>query len=174
MQGSSLDSQDEGFAPQMKFDIREADPQGPDALRLLREAAIEARRLYPELHRPGDPWPTNRPTQPRGAYFIAYEQGIPIAMGAHYPMDARCSEVRRMFTSALARRQGVGRAILAAVEQHAAGQGFSELRLETGDRQGPAIALYEVAGYRRIEPYGAHQDDPTSVCFAKPLTTDGA
>ena len=158
----------------MKLDIREADPQGPEALQLLREAAIEARRLYPELHRPGDPWPTNRPMPPRGAYFIAYAQGMPVAMGAHHPMDGRCSEVRCMFTSASARRQGAGRAILAAVEQHAAGQGFSELRLETGHRQGPAIALYETTGYRRIEPYGAYRDDPTSVCFAKPISTSAA
>lgn len=141
---------------------------------LLREASVEARRLYPELHRPGDPWPTNRPTPPRGAYFIAYEQGIPVAMGAHYPMDGQCSEVRRMFTSALARQQGAGRAILSAVEQHAAGQGFCELRLETGNRQGPAVALYEAAGYRRIEPYGAYRDDPTSVCFAKLISTKAA
>ena len=158
----------------MKFDIRESDPLGPDALRLLREAAIEGKRLYPDLHRPDDPWPTNRPTPPRGAYFIAYEQDIPVAMGAHHPMDGRCSEVRRMFTSASARRQGVGRAILAAVEQHARRQGFSELRLETGHRQGPAIALYEAVGYRRIEPYGEYRDDPTSVCFAKSLTTSNA
>ena len=158
----------------MKLDIQEADPLGPDALRLLREAAVEARRLYPELHRPGDPWPTNRPTPPRGAYFIAYEQGMPVAMGAHHPMDDRCSEVRRMFTSASVRRQGAGRAILAAVERHAAGQGFSELLLEAGNRQGAAIALYEAAGYRQIEPYGAYRDDPTSVCFAKPISTKAA
>lgn len=158
----------------MKLDIRESDPLGADALQLLRDAAIEARRLYPELHRPGDPWPTNRPTPPRGAYFVAYAQGSPVAMGAHHPMDDRCSEVRRMFTSASARRQGAGLAILSAVEQHAAGQGFSELLLETGNRQGAAIALYETVGYRRIEPYGAYRDDPTSVCFAKPLTTSNA
>ena len=158
----------------MKFDIRESDPLGSDALRLLREAAIEARRVYPELHHPDDPWPTNRPTPPRGAYFIAYAQGIPVAMGAHHPMDGQCSEVRRMFTIASARRQGAGLAILAAVEQHARRQGFSELRLETGHRQGPAIALYEAVGYRRIEPYGEYRDDPTSVCFAKSLTTSNA
>ena len=158
----------------LTLEIREADPQGPDALLLLREAAVEARQLYPELHRPGDPWPTNRPTPPRGAYFIAYAQGMPVAMGAHHPVDDLCSEVRRMFTSASARRQGAGRAILAAVEQHAARQGFCELRLETGHRQGPAIALYEAVGYRRIEPYGAYRDDPTSVCFAKPISASAA
>jgi GNAT superfamily N-acetyltransferase len=158
----------------MKLDIREADPLGPDALLLLREAAIEARRSYPELHRPDDPWPTNCPTPQRGAYFIAYAESIPVAMGAHHPMDGRLSEVRRMFTTASARRQGAGRAILSAVEQHAARQGFSELRLETGNRQGPAIALYETVGYRRIEPYGAYRDDPTSVCFAKTISTSAA
>ncbi|MFY8082356.1 MAG: hypothetical protein ACOVN7_01330 [Rubrivivax sp.] len=104
----------------MKLEIQEADPQGPDALLLLREAAIEARRSYPELHRPDDPWPTHRPTPPRGAYFIAYAESIPVAMGSHHPMDGRLSEVRR------------------------------------------------------IEPYGAYRDDPTSVCFAKTISTSAA
>ena len=48
----------------MALAIVEADPQGADARWLLREAAIEARGLYPELHAPGDPWPTNAPAMP--------------------------------------------------------------------------------------------------------------
>ena len=34
------------------------DPQCDAALALLREAAIEARELYPQLHVEGAPWPT--------------------------------------------------------------------------------------------------------------------
>lgn len=151
----------------MRLEIVEADPQGDDALRLLRAAAVEARRLYPELHGPNDPWPTNGPTPPRGGYFIGYLESAPVAMGAHRPLDARCSEVRRMFTLDSARRTGAARAILSAVERHALSQGFAELKLETGYRQHAAIALYESMGYRRIEPFGAYQGDPTSVCFAK-------
>lgn len=158
----------------MSIQVIHADPQGPEAQGLLRQAAIEARQLYPELHGPHDPWPVNGPTPPRGAYFVAYLDGVAIAMGAHRPLDSTSSEVRRMFTSASARRLGAGRAVLIAVELHARQQGFLELKLETGFRQGPAMALYESMGYRRIEPFGVYRQDPTSVCFAKLLSSSGA
>lgn len=52
--------------------IEHVDPQGHDALALLREASIEARALYPDLHAPEAPWPTNPPTPTRGTYVVAY------------------------------------------------------------------------------------------------------
>ena len=157
----------------MPIQVIHADPQGSDAMGLLRQAAIEARQLYPELHGPHDPWPVNGPTPPRGAYFVAYLDGAAVAMGAHRPLDSTSSEVRRMYTCASARRLGAGRAVLIAVEQHARHQGFQELKLETGFRQGPAMALYESMGYRRIEAFGEYRQDPTSVCYAKQLTASG-
>lgn len=154
------------------IEVVEADPQGADALAMLREAAIEARALYPEFWGPGAPEPGNPPTPPRGAYFIARRGGEPVAMGAHRPLDDTRSELRRLYTRPAARRSGAARAILAAVERHARQQGFAELLLETGWRQHAAIALYGALGWRRIPPFGAFVDDPTSVCFAKRL--DGA
>lgn len=151
------------------MEIVESDPQGADALALLRAAAIEARALYPELQGPDEPWPTNGPTPPRGAYFVAYVAGRPLAMGAHRPLDELTSEVRRMYTLASARRTGAARAILTAVERHARAQGFRVLKLETGYRQLPAMRLYETMGYRAIEPFGAYVGDPTSRCFEKTL-----
>jgi len=155
----------------MSIQVIHADPQGPEAQGLLRQAAIEARQLYPELHGPHDPWPVNDPTSPRGAYFVAYLDGVAIAMGAHRPLDSTSSELRRMYTCTSARRLGAARAILLAVEHHARQQGFLELKLETGFRQAPAMALYRSMGYERIEAFGEYQEDPTSVCFAKPLTS---
>jgi putative acetyltransferase len=153
----------------VSFDVREVDPQGADALALLRLAAIEARQLYPELHGLNDPWPGNTPTPPRGSYVIAYVGNQPVAMGAHRPIDSHATEVRRMYTVASARRTGGARAVLAATEAHARGQGFRELLLETGYKQLTAMALYENLGFRRVPPFGAFASDPTSVCFAKSL-----
>lgn len=141
---------------------------------LLREAAIEARALYPELHSAKDPWPVNTETPPKGTYLIAYLDGTPIAMGAHRPLDNKCSEVRRMFTHASARRSGAAKAILKALEAHAVLNGFTELKLETGIRQEPAIALYNSMGYHRIEGFGSYRNDPTSVCLAKSLQNGAA
>ena len=149
--------------------IAEADPQSPDALELLRLAAVEARALYPELQVPGDIWPTNDPTPPRGIYLIARADGIVVGMGAHRPLDAVISEVRRMYVHPNFRRLGVAQAVLAKLESYALSQGFTHLRLETGNRQAAAMALYALCGYEQIAPFGIYVDDPTSVCFEKSL-----
>jgi GNAT superfamily N-acetyltransferase len=151
----------------MAFLIREVDPQGADALALLRQAALEARALYPELHRPDAPWPANSPTPARGIYLIGYLEGEPVACGALRPLDDTVAEVRRIYVAKHARRKGYSRAILLALEAAAFRFGYEYMRLETGNRQRPAMALYESYGYRRIEPFGEYVGDPTSVCYEK-------
>ena len=152
-------------------DIRQVDPQGADALALLHEAAIEASALYPELHDPAAPGPTNAPTPPRGVYLVAYVNGMAVACGALRPLDAHIAEVRRMFVQRSHRRHGLASTLLQALEQAARNFDYSTLRLETGYRQQPALALYEARGFVRIAPFGPYADDPTSVCFEKRLTT---
>lgn len=72
-----------------------------------------------------------------------------------------------MFVTASARRQGIAKAILVELERHAAASGFKFMRLETGNRQLSAMALYEQQGFRRIPPFGEYVGDPVSVCFEK-------
>ncbi len=147
--------------------IAPVDPRGADATALLHEAAVEARALYPELHGPTSPWPTNLPTPLRGLYLVAYLDGRPAGSGALRPIDGATVEVRRMFVVATARRRGVGRAILHALERAAVDLGYDVMRLETGYRQRPAMALYESYGFVRIPPFGEYAMDPTSVCYEK-------
>jgi putative acetyltransferase len=144
-----------------------ADPQGAEALALLREAAVEARQLYPELFKHDAPWPTNPPVGERGAFLLAYVGDELAGCGALRMMDATTAEVRRMFVRASARRVGVARAVLAHLEIEARALGYNVLRLETGVRQQAAMALYERAGFKRIPPFGEYAGDPTSVCFEK-------
>jgi len=147
--------------------IREVNPQGSDALTLLREAAQEARDLYPELHAPNLRRPTNTPTPPLGVYLVSFEFNQPVGMAAHRPVDARTTEVRRMYVVKRVRRLGVALALLERLEAHARSAGFTRLVLETGNRQLPAMKLYETYGFTRIEPFGKYSDDPTSVCYEK-------
>jgi len=147
------------------------DPKGEDAMGLLREAAIEARALYPELFPPGAPWPDNPPTPERGVYLVGYMDGKPVACGALRPLDADTAEVRRMFVRAASRRQGLAKAVLEELERHAAASGFRVMRLETGNRQQSAMALYERQGFRRIPAFGEYVGSPVSVCFEKPVET---
>ena len=154
------------------FEIVAADPQGEDALSLLREAAIEARALYPELARSSG-WPGNPPTPAGGTYLVGYRAGSPVGCVALRPMGGAAAEVRRMFVTRTARRGGLARELMAALELRARQLGYAVLRLETGNRQQPAIALYEALGFMPIAPFGEHANDPTSLCFEKPVTGVG-
>ena len=153
----------------VQIEIREVDPQSTDPLLLLDQAAVEAKLLYPEQQNLFEARPTNAPTPPRGLYVVAYRSGIPVGMGAHRPVNENTTEVRRMFVNKQVRRSGVGTAILESIEEHARCLGFTALVLETGNRQLPAMALYESFGFYQIEPFGVYASDPTSVCFRKEI-----
>ena len=149
--------------------IEPIDPLHLQALALLAEAGREARALYPELFAPGSPAPTNTPLGEREVYLLAWREGVAVGCAALRRVDGYRGEVRRMFVTQQARREGVARALLARVEADALALGYRRLVLETGTRQKPAAALYRAAGWRRIPPYGNYVGDPTSVCFGKTL-----
>lgn len=153
----------------MSLTIAPADPRGAAALALLAEAASEVRALYPEFEAPNAPPPQNAPTPPRGIYLLAWQDGAAVASGALRPLDDVTAEVRRLYVAPAARRQGVARAMLLRLEEEAQRLGYRVLRLETGNRQAAALALYDACGWARITPFGRYVDDPTSVCFEKPL-----
>ena len=147
--------------------VLEVDPQGTDALSLLREAAVETRAIYPEYFVHDAPWPTNGPNPVGGVYLVAYKGTSPVGSGAFRPLEQGVAEIRRMFVTRAARRTGVARQLLGELEARAHAFGYTTLRLETGYKQAPAIKLYESAGFGRIDAFGPYVGDPTSVCFQK-------
>jgi putative acetyltransferase len=96
------------------------------------------------------------------------DAGEAVGMAALVPADGY-AELKRMFVTPSARGSGLGRALLGAIEEAALARGIRILRLETGEPQVAAIALYERAGYLRMPAFGGYVDDPTSVCMEKPL-----
>ncbi len=105
-----------------------------------------------------------------GVIFLIARQGIsPIGCGAIRPGNSGVAEVKRVYVREAARRQGVAREIMRALERIARETGFNEIWLETGLRQPAAMRLYESLGYRRIAAFGEYKDDPQSVCYGKPL-----
>jgi putative acetyltransferase len=149
--------------------IEPVDPLHIQALALLAEAGREARSLYPELFALGSPSPTNTPLAEREVYLLAWREGVAVGCGALRRLDNHKGELRRLFVTQHARREGVGRSLLARLEADALALGYRRLMLETGQRQKPAMALYRAAGWRRVPPYGNHVNDPTSVCYGKTL-----
>lgn len=75
-----------------------------------------------------------------------------------------------MYVLQSARRQGLARTLLGVLEQEAARLGYQLMRLETGNRQKPAIALYQDCGFMQIPAFGEYRNDPVSLCFEKPVT----
>jgi len=63
------------------------------------------------------------------------------------------------------RRNRIGYVVLAHLASEARRLDYQRMQLETGNRQASAMALYESFGFRRIPPFGAHVNDPTSVCY---------
>jgi putative acetyltransferase len=152
------------------IDLAMVDPRGEIAAKLMRALAEEEARRYHDLG--ADTFDAFRPEDvlvPRSAFVLARVDGAPAGCGALRPFDADTAEVNRMYVEPAARRRGVGRAILAELERLASGFGYQLLRLETGNRQPEAIALYEGLGFRRAAAFGVHADDPVSIFFEKVL-----
>lgn len=106
----------------------------------------------------------------RGAFLIAYVDGVHVGCGAMRKLDEATAELKRMYVRPSHRGRGVGGAILAALEAEARKLGVKRVVLETGVRQHEALAMYRGAGYVTIEPYAdEYFDSPLSVCMEKRL-----
>ena len=155
--------------PSMALFIRDIDPQGEVALGLLREAALDVQPLYAIGPAPGFSLPTNLPLGPRDLYVAAYLEEVPVACGAIREVDTSTAEVQRIYVHRDHRRRHLGQAIVQHLEHEARRLGYTRLLLETGDRQAPAMALYQSLGFKRIAAFGRHVTDPTSVCYERRL-----
>jgi putative acetyltransferase len=103
----------------------------------------------------------------RGAFLLVLQDGAPVACGGVRVLGPELGELKRMVVRPHARRQGLGRRLVAALEDEARALGLDALQLETGRNMQDAIALYERAGFARIPRYGEYVDNPDSVCMRK-------
>ncbi|MGW5560863.1 GNAT family N-acetyltransferase [Micromonospora sp. NPDC003944] len=102
-------------------------------------------------------------------YLAVVVNGRAVACGGLQALDAETGEVKRMYVRPAFRGRGIGRQLLAALEECAFRQGHSVVCLETGTYLPAAIGLYTSCGYRQIPVYGEYVGNPYSVCFAKRL-----
>jgi GNAT superfamily N-acetyltransferase len=143
---------------------------GADEVRALT-AALDAELLGRYDGRAGsgaDP-PEGAFEPPEGVFLLAWEDEKPVACGGVCRYEGATAELRRMYVRPDARGRGLSRALLRALEDEARGLGYDFLRLETGDRQPEAIALYVSSGYQPIPRFGPFADDERSVCLEKRL-----
>jgi DNA-binding MarR family transcriptional regulator/GNAT superfamily N-acetyltransferase len=98
---------------------------------------------------------------PAGLFVVATLHGEPVGCGALKLHRRGPSELKRMWVSPSARGLGLGRRLLAELEEQARAHGVRTLRLETNRNLTEAIALYRSSGYLEIpafndEPYAHH------------------
>lgn len=106
---------------------------------------------------------------PKGALLIA-RGGDGAALGciALRPLSESACEVKRLFVRPQARGTGVGKALVAAIIDAAAGIGYREIKLDTLDHMQGAVRLYRSFGFAPIPSYGTHPYEGL-VCFGKTL-----
>ena len=143
-------------------------PLSDAASQLIRELSADIVRRYAELGQDGSgSFSPNDVLVPRSVFLVARLEGQPVGCAALRPLDADAAEVKRMYVAPSARRKGVGRQLLAELERMAGGFGYRILRLETGNRQPEAVALYESCGFLRIPAFGKYIGNPVSICYEK-------
>ena len=147
--------------------IVEVPAASQEATRLMAELDAEIGRRYPGVEPHG--LHAQDFDDPRTVFLIARVGGEAVACGAIRGLEPGVAEIKRMFVQDSARGRGVGRRILVALESRARAAGHTVLRLETGDKQPEAIALYTSAGFVAIETFGEYTGNDFSRCFEKKL-----
>ncbi|MEM7587881.1 MAG: bifunctional helix-turn-helix transcriptional regulator/GNAT family N-acetyltransferase [Acidobacteriota bacterium] len=94
---------------------------------------------------------------PHGAFLIARLDERAVGCGALKTSEPGVGSIKRMWVAPEARGLGLGRRLLAALEQQARDLGLHTLRLETNRVLAEAQALYRRNGYLEV---AAFNDDP--------------
>ena len=144
-------------------EIRQVDPSSPDARQCLRAYVAELNQRSNAGYDPtaGVSAQPHELTPPAGCFLIAYLQSEPFGCGAAKHRPGGPSDIKRMWVSPSTRGLGIGRRLLAELEQGVLDSGASIARLETSSLLVEAIAMYRSAGYREVpafndEPFAQH------------------
>jgi GNAT superfamily N-acetyltransferase len=88
-----------------------------------------------------------------GVFLVATSDGSPVACGGVQQVGPGVGEIKRMWVHADWRGAGLGSRMLRRLEEEAAQLGHDRVVLDTNATLVEAMAMYERAGYSRIERY---------------------
>jgi DNA-binding MarR family transcriptional regulator len=163
--GAALDTADL-LVRAATLELRRTGPRDPVVGRALARYVGELTDRFPAGFDPG----SSDVRDAEASYLLATSDGEPVACGGVRPLESGTTgtaEVKRMWVDAGWRGAGLGARLLAALEALAADLGHSRVVLDTNATLTEAVALYDRAGYRRIERYN---DNPyAEAFFAKDL-----
>ena len=101
---------------------------------------------------------------PAVTFFSARRDRQLLAIGALKQLDETHGELKSMHTAAVARGQGIGRAMVDHLVGVARARGYRRVSLETGstDPFVPARSLYERSGFTPCGPFGDYVESRNS------------
>jgi len=107
---------------------------------------------------------------PNGVLLLAQVDGKPAGLGGVRYLNTEIAEVKSMYVASAFRGTGLGRRILARLDEIALEHGCRAVRLDTSDYLTPAVGLYRSAGYREVPAYN---DNPKAdLWFERALRQD--
>lgn len=137
------------------------DPRKPDVRALLERHLSFALEMSPPEH--SFALDVDGLTQPSITFFsFRTPDGELLGIGALKELGPSHGEIKSMHTTAAARGQGVGRAILTRLLALARSRGYARVSLETGTMAefAAARALYASAGFTPCEPFAGYKPSP--------------
>lgn len=152
----------------MGEEIRAAPLDGVDATTLVAAFTEEIVDRYPTWTPASGP--SAHPAEfvpPNGLFVVAYRDQAPVGCGGFKRIEDQRAEVKRLYVGGSGRRGGLARRILERLETAARDAGFVAMRLDTGNRQPEALALFRSTGYEEIADYNGNLF--ASYWFEKPL-----
>lgn len=92
-----------------------------------------------------------------------------VGLGGLEVQEDRTGELKRFFVRPEHRGAGIADALIAALVDYARDHDIDRLRLETGDKQHAAIALYRRHDFVVVPRFGPYVNSATSVCMQRDL-----
>jgi GNAT superfamily N-acetyltransferase len=150
------------------LEIRLEDPTSPAARSILRDYLIEVVSRYhgraltdQEVAAAEEEFRSEELTQPAGLFLIASLDCRPVGCVGMRRLAERVGEVTRLFVKRRSRRRGIGRRLMAELENEARRLDVARLRLDTRSDLTEARHLYAAIGFQEVSafndgPYAEH------------------
>jgi len=135
------------------------DPASPEARACMAAYFAELGERFDDGFDPGASLPATDAdlVEPSGLLLLARLHGEPVGCGALKFHGTEPAELKRMWVANRARGLGLGRRLLAELEDQARRHGATVVRLETNQALTEAITLYRSAGYAEVSAFSDEQ-----------------
>ena len=142
-----------------RMEWRRVEAGVPPASELVEAMVAEMEPLYGRIDVEGAPTATADDFSPErgGAFVVGFDDdGSALAGGGLKRLEPGVVEIKRMYVVPAARGRRLGRELLVALEDAARDLGYTVARLDTGEHQPHAEAMYREAGYEPIGNFNAN------------------